>query len=113
LRSSQSEAEWKGISSRVRSIVSVVFGDGKCEEEQLKHWKYWHSRQHTAKQRVIDIAGKFQFFQGYWWAKKIYRRTPPGGGPICRCHLLSAVSANFLCVYKLHYQFCLFFRFTF
>ena len=42
--------------SRVRSIVSVVFGDEKPEQEQLKHWKYWHSRQHTTKQRVIDIA---------------------------------------------------------
>ncbi|CAG5114016.1 Oidioi.mRNA.OKI2018_I69.chr2.g8100.t1.cds [Oikopleura dioica] len=41
---------------RVKSIISVVFGETKPDEEQLKHWKYWHSRQHTAKQRVIDIA---------------------------------------------------------
>ena len=34
----------------------MVFGDEKPEQEQLKHWKYWHSRQHTTKQRVIDIA---------------------------------------------------------
>ena len=38
-------------------LTIVVFGDGKPEAEQLKHWKYWHSRQHTTKQRVIDIAG--------------------------------------------------------
>ena len=51
---------WVGQqTSRVRSIVSVVFGDGKPEQEQLKHWKYWHSRQHTTKQRVIDIAGMY------------------------------------------------------
>ena len=37
-------------------MVSVVFGDGKPEEEQLRHWKYWHGRQHTAKQRIIDIG---------------------------------------------------------
>ncbi|XP_060778097.1 grainyhead-like transcription factor 2a isoform X2 [Neoarius graeffei] len=42
--------------SRVRSVVMVVFGDEKCRDEQLKHWNYWHTRQHTAKQRVLDIA---------------------------------------------------------
>lgn len=36
----------------------VVFGDDKCRDEQLKNWKYWHSRQHTAKQRVLDIGKK-------------------------------------------------------
>lgn len=29
---------------RVKSIISVVFGETKPDEEQLKHWKYWHSR---------------------------------------------------------------------
>ncbi|MBN3319379.1 GRHL1 protein, partial [Atractosteus spatula] len=42
--------------SKVRSVVMVVFGEEKCRDDQLKHWKYWHSRQHTAKQRCIDIA---------------------------------------------------------
>ncbi|XP_041928239.1 grainyhead-like protein 1 homolog isoform X1 [Alosa sapidissima] len=42
--------------SKVRSVVMVVFGEDKCRDDQLKHWKYWHSRQHTAKQRCIDIA---------------------------------------------------------
>ncbi|KAA0711277.1 Grainyhead-like protein 1 -like protein [Triplophysa tibetana] len=41
---------------KVRSVVMVVFGEEKSREDQLKHWKYWHSRQHTAKQRCIDIA---------------------------------------------------------
>ncbi|KAM3873484.1 grainyhead-like protein 2 homolog [Diretmus argenteus] len=41
---------------KVRSVVMVVFGEDKCRDEQLKNWKYWHSRQHTAKQRVLDIA---------------------------------------------------------
>ena len=49
---------WKHRSTKVKTVVSVVFGDGKPEEEQLRHWKYWHGRQHTAKQRIIDI-GKF------------------------------------------------------
>ncbi|KAI4877319.1 hypothetical protein NFI96_017297 [Prochilodus magdalenae] len=42
--------------SKVRSVVMVVFGEEKCRDEQLKHWNYWHTRQHTAKQRVLDIA---------------------------------------------------------
>ncbi|XP_028280753.1 grainyhead-like transcription factor 2a isoform X2 [Parambassis ranga] len=42
--------------SMVQSVIMVVFGEDKCRDEQLKNWKYWHSRQHTAKQRVLDIA---------------------------------------------------------
>lgn len=42
--------------SKVRSVIMVVFSEDKHRDEQLKHWKYWHSRQHTAKQRVLDIA---------------------------------------------------------
>ncbi|XP_068592420.1 grainyhead-like protein 2 homolog isoform X3 [Cebidichthys violaceus] len=42
--------------SIVQSVIMVVFGEDKCRDEQLKNWKYWHSRQHTAKQRVLDIA---------------------------------------------------------
>uniref|UniRef100_A0A665TCW3 Grainyhead-like protein 2 homolog n=1 Tax=Echeneis naucrates TaxID=173247 RepID=A0A665TCW3_ECHNA len=41
---------------KVRSVIMVVFGEDKCRDEQLKNWKYWHARQHTAKQRVLDIA---------------------------------------------------------
>lgn len=39
-----------------QSVVMVVFGEEKCRDDQLKHWKYWHSRQHTAKQRCLDIG---------------------------------------------------------
>ncbi|XP_028326688.1 grainyhead-like transcription factor 2a isoform X2 [Gouania willdenowi] len=42
--------------SVVQSVVMVVFREDKGRDEQLKNWKYWHSRQHTAKQRVLDIA---------------------------------------------------------
>ncbi|KAM9319423.1 grainyhead-like protein 3 homolog [Gastrophryne carolinensis] len=43
-------------SDKVKSIVMVVFDNEKNPEEQLKRWKHWHSRQPTAKQRVIDVA---------------------------------------------------------
>ncbi|KAG7235570.1 hypothetical protein INR49_002494 [Caranx melampygus] len=42
--------------SKVRSVIMVVFSEDKNRDEQLKYWKYWHSRQHTAKQRVLDIV---------------------------------------------------------
>ncbi|XP_074845050.1 grainyhead-like protein 1 homolog [Carettochelys insculpta] len=42
--------------SKVRSVILVVFAEDKTREDQTRHWKYWHSRQHTAKQRCIDIA---------------------------------------------------------
>ncbi|XP_013864744.1 grainyhead-like transcription factor 2b [Austrofundulus limnaeus] len=42
--------------SKVRSVIMVVFSEDKNRDEQLKYWKYWHSRQHTARQRVLDIA---------------------------------------------------------
>lgn len=34
----------------------VVFSEDKNRDEQLKYWRYWHARQHTAKQRVLDIG---------------------------------------------------------
>uniref|UniRef100_A0A8D0HER3 Grainyhead like transcription factor 3 n=1 Tax=Sphenodon punctatus TaxID=8508 RepID=A0A8D0HER3_SPHPU len=43
-------------SSKVKSVVMVVFDNEKIPMEQLKFWKHWHSRQPTAKQRVIDVA---------------------------------------------------------
>ena len=39
-----------------QSVIMVVFSEDKNRDEQLKYWKYWHSRQHTAKQRVLDIG---------------------------------------------------------
>lgn len=42
----------------MQSVVMVIFAEDKCRDEQLRNWKYWHSRQHTAKQRVLDIGNK-------------------------------------------------------
>uniref|UniRef100_H0VD92 Grainyhead like transcription factor 3 n=1 Tax=Cavia porcellus TaxID=10141 RepID=H0VD92_CAVPO len=43
-------------SNKVKSVVMVVFDNEKGPVEQLRFWKHWHSRQPTAKQRVIDVA---------------------------------------------------------
>lgn len=40
----------------VQSIVLVVFREGKAEEEELKFWQLWHSRQHSIKQHILDIG---------------------------------------------------------
>lgn len=34
----------------------VVFRDDKSVEDEQKAWEFWHSRQHSHKQRVIDIG---------------------------------------------------------
>lgn len=44
----------------------VVFSEDKNRDEQLKYWKYWHSRQHTAKQRVLDIGTYEKTFWRRW-----------------------------------------------
>uniref|UniRef100_A0A2K5KDY8 Grh/CP2 DB domain-containing protein n=1 Tax=Colobus angolensis palliatus TaxID=336983 RepID=A0A2K5KDY8_COLAP len=43
-------------SNKVKSVVMIVFDNEKVPVEQLRFWKHWHSRQPTAKQRVIDVA---------------------------------------------------------
>lgn len=40
----------------LQSVVMIVFDNEKIPTEQLKFWKHWHSRQPTAKQRVIDVG---------------------------------------------------------
>ncbi|XP_018424706.1 PREDICTED: grainyhead-like protein 3 homolog [Nanorana parkeri] len=56
LRTADSRKCLQLSSNKVKSVVMVVFDNEKNPEEQLKRWKHWHSRQPTAKQRVIDVA---------------------------------------------------------
>ncbi|KAM4796834.1 grainyhead-like protein 3 homolog [Rhinophrynus dorsalis] len=56
LRTTESRKCLHLSSNKVKSVVMVVFDNEKNPEEQLKRWKHWHSRQPTAKQRVIDVA---------------------------------------------------------
>ncbi|XP_072546719.1 grainyhead-like protein 3 homolog [Salminus brasiliensis] len=54
-----------GVScSKVKTVVMAVFENDKSAEMQLKCWNHWHSRQPTAKQRVIDIADYKEVFSG-------------------------------------------------
>ncbi|KAK3606177.1 hypothetical protein CHS0354_010815 [Potamilus streckersoni] len=42
----------------VKSIIMAVFRQDKHLEDEKKAWDFWHSRQHSFKQRVMDIDTK-------------------------------------------------------
>lgn len=35
----------------------LMFREEKSPEDEIKAWQFWHSRQHSVKQRILD-AGK-------------------------------------------------------
>ncbi|GIY40524.1 protein grainyhead [Caerostris darwini] len=45
-------------SSTVKSVVMLMFREEKPPEEELKAWQFWHSRQHSVKQRILDADTK-------------------------------------------------------
>ena len=36
----------------------LVFREEKTHEEEVKAWQFWHSRQHSVKQRILDADTK-------------------------------------------------------
>jgi len=38
----------------VKSVVMLVFRDAKNPEDEVNAWEFWHQRQPTSKQRIID-----------------------------------------------------------
>uniref|UniRef100_A0A915KYP7 Grh/CP2 DB domain-containing protein n=1 Tax=Romanomermis culicivorax TaxID=13658 RepID=A0A915KYP7_ROMCU len=42
----------------VKSIMLLVFREEKSYEDEIKCWQFWHSRQHSAKQRILDVDAK-------------------------------------------------------
>jgi transcription factor CP2-like protein len=38
--------------------VLLVFREEKTHEEEVKAWQFWHSRQHSVKQRILDADTK-------------------------------------------------------
>merc|ERR1719350_877491 len=45
-------------SATVKTVIMLVFRDGKSQEEEIKAWQFWHQRQHSVKQRIIDVDTK-------------------------------------------------------
>lgn len=44
----------------LQSIVMLVFREEKSPEDEIKAWQFWHSRQHSVKQRILD-AGESKY----------------------------------------------------
>jgi transcription factor CP2-like protein len=36
----------------------VVFREDKSYEEEIKTWQLWHKRQHSPKQRILEVDAK-------------------------------------------------------
>ncbi|XP_035714721.1 protein grainyhead isoform X3 [Folsomia candida] len=45
-------------SQTVKSVVMLVFREEKSPEDEIKAWQFWHSRQHSVKQRILDADTK-------------------------------------------------------
>lgn len=45
-------------SQTVKSIVMLMFREEKSPEDEIKAWQFWHSRQHSVKQRILDADTK-------------------------------------------------------
>ena len=43
-----------GDVKQVKSVVMLVFRDAKNPEDEINAWDFWHQRQPTSKQRIID-----------------------------------------------------------
>ncbi|XP_025834270.1 protein grainyhead isoform X2 [Agrilus planipennis] len=42
----------------VKSIVMLMFREEKSPEDEIKAWQFWHGRQHSIKQRILDADTK-------------------------------------------------------
>ncbi|KAI6202731.1 Protein grainyhead [Aphelenchoides besseyi] len=40
------------------SMIMVVFRDDKSRDEEIKTWQLWHKRQHSPKQRILEVDAK-------------------------------------------------------
>lgn len=42
----------------------LMFREEKSPEDEIKAWQFWHGRQHSVKQRILD-AGRLSFFSPF------------------------------------------------
>ncbi|XP_055619439.1 protein grainyhead isoform X2 [Toxorhynchites rutilus septentrionalis] len=45
-------------SQTVKSVIMLMFREEKSPEDEIKAWQFWHSRQHSVKQRILDADTK-------------------------------------------------------
>ncbi|KAL8574873.1 hypothetical protein ACOMHN_003433, partial [Nucella lapillus] len=56
LENTRPERVPKGV--MCKSVIMLVFREERSQEEESKAWQFWHSRQHSYKQRILDIDTK-------------------------------------------------------
>lgn len=61
----------------------LMFREEKSPEDEIKAWQFWHSRQHSVKQRILD-AGKYTL-------QLVSTKPKPCTASLRRRSLLSAV----------------------
>lgn len=54
----------------MQSVIMLMFREEKSPEDEIKAWQFWHARQHSVKQRILDagkfINFKFRYFFTIW-----------------------------------------------
>lgn len=40
----------------------LMFREEKSPEDEIKAWQFWHGRQHSVKQRILDAGMYYIFF---------------------------------------------------
>ncbi|XP_044741355.1 protein grainyhead isoform X2 [Chrysoperla carnea] len=45
-------------SQTCKSIVMLMFREEKSPDDEIKAWQFWHGRQHSVKQRILDADTK-------------------------------------------------------
>lgn len=45
-------------SATVKTLMLLVFREEKSHDDEIKAWQFWHSRQHSIKQRILDADTK-------------------------------------------------------
>lgn len=58
---------------RLQSVIMLMFREEKSPEDEIKAWQFWHSRQHSVKQRILD-AGKFFYMMKFSLVTRRRRR---------------------------------------
>lgn len=41
----------------------LMFREEKSPEDEIKAWQFWHSRQHSVKQRILDAGELYSCFK--------------------------------------------------
>lgn len=39
----------------------LMFREEKSPEDEIKAWQFWHARQHSVKQRILDAGKSIDF----------------------------------------------------